>query len=245
MKSLKPRPLLLALGGLLALTACTPKRVLVMNPISPAYVDDSTGEPRILKSESLRVLLVPPDGDAAADFEEHFATLDTTLARHGVSLILPAESTPAGDVDSALRLARASGADAVMSVIGWQWMRSGEVDEGRRYFVDIRGDTLAEVDQATYEAAGRKKVRYWYGTRVLDFTARLLRPEDGKETARLHIRVPRVRVADPFMAVFKKNGGDLLTESYSWSYDDERNAVTIERAVAVLGDRVGELLRGR
>jgi len=235
---------LLALTVLAATAACTPERTLVMNPIEPAWEDMST-RPEAARVVAIRsTMVVAPTGESRDDFLGHFHALADAFAASGLDVSQTPEGVRAGDMAAILAAAREAGADAVLAVTSWRWLPSSESTFGRRYFVDVVGDTLAEVDQAAYEAAGRDGLRYWYGRRVLDFQGRVVGAEGGETLITIRIQLPRVRVADPLVTVFRRTDGEILTESYSWAYDEDRNRATIERAVAAAFERVAEILRG-
>jgi hypothetical protein len=211
-----------------------------MEPVSPPWVDDSRVEDLGAEPAGAVLLLAPRDTQGQA-FLSSVGRLEAALAAYGVRIVRSgdAASRPLDD-DEALRVARGGGADLVVDVRTWMWS-AAEEEIGRRYFVEVVGDTLAEVDRNAYDRAPPGKVRYWYGSRVLDFRARLVRASDGAVVAIVEIRVPRVNVGDPLVVVFRPDG-EIVSESYSWAYDDDRVATSTDRAVDAAFRRLAQIL---
>lgn len=234
------------LGALLVAGACQHNRVLVLAPKAPPWTDSSRYEREPPLGLS-RVLLVPPGGEEGEDLLSRVDVAASALKEFGVTLLLPEVGGGPPrllDTQMSLDLARRAEADAVLDVRTWKWVPSAEAPGGRRYFAEQPGtDTLAEVNAAAYEAARDEGVRYWYGNRVLDFRGRVLDAETGQLLADLRLRVPRVNVADTLVAEFRRDG-ELVQETYSWSYDRIQRARIAGKAVAALFRRLGAVLGG-
>lgn len=235
--------------------------VLIMRPIAPAYVDESSLSPQLATGNYSRIMIVPPSGSAGVEFQESLAAVERSFIARGITVISSAitsriilgdqererqrvqQGLALSEVERALLLAKDSNADAVMQIGVWEWVSEDQSELSWRYFVEDKSTkSFNEVDEITYEeAATRDVLRRSYGSYVLGFTGRLIDVENGEIVASFKIDVPRVNTSDPFVASFDGDG-NMLSESYSWANDGRTARGATQRAISALFDRLADLL---
>lgn len=232
---------------------------LSMAPLSPAYVDESSVSPSLQSGIFERIMIVPPPGSGGVEFQDNLAAIERSFIARGITVISSAITSRVilddqgrerprsesglqlSEVERALVLARDSNADAVLQIGAWRWILADASDYGRRYFVeDVQGTSFAEVDQLAYERTGDRLTHLYEGD-VLAFTGRLIDVETGEVIASFKIDVPKVNVADPLIVTFD-GGGEIQTESYSWTDDTRKRQAATERAIATLFDRLAAII---
>jgi hypothetical protein len=240
--------------------ACGGKLItLSMAPTTPAYVDQSSVSPSLQSGIFERIMIVPPGGSGGVEFQDNMGAIERSFIARGITVISPAITSRVildeqgrerprsesglqlSEVERALVLARDSNADAVLQIGAWRWTMGESSDYSSRYFVeDVQGTSFAEVDRTAFERAGDRLTHVYEGD-VLSFTGRLIDVETGEVIASFKIDVPKVNVADPLIVTFD-GGGQIRTESYSWTDDLRKQQAATQRAIATLFDRLAAII---
>jgi hypothetical protein len=254
------RPRHSALALTLLASACGGKLLtLSMEPVSPAYVDESSVSPSLQSGIFERIMIVPPPGSGGIDFQENLAAIERSFISRGITVISSAITSRVildeqrrdrpgsesglqlSEVERALVLARNSNADAVLQVGVWEWSGAEASDHGTRYFLeDIQGTSFREIDRTEFEQAGGRLTQLYAGD-VLGFTGRLIDVESGEVIASFKIEVPVVNVSEPLAVTFDGDG-EIKAESYSWTEDVRRQQASIEDAIATLFERLAAII---